>query len=132
MHVSDAESKLLNKRKISDSPPFVGDEGGGVLGWQATELRIILWELIPQSWELATPPPSPMYHSFLNNFFVTETQYFSDMWGGKDANSGFQILFRSRNIRFPGFFNFLAVKLQSACFSYIVLSNSSWLSQEIS
>ena len=62
---------------------------------------IILWELIPQSWELAPPPPER--HSFLSNFFVNETQYFS-LYPFRGRRFWFQILFRSRNI---GFFNFL-------------------------
>ena len=72
-----------------------GKEGVVVGSW------IILWELIPQSWELAPPPPER--HSFLSNFFVNETQYFS-LYPFRGRRFWFQILFRSRNI---GIFNFL-------------------------
>ena len=63
-----------------------------LLGMRAgvAELRIILWELIPQSWELATPPPSAplIFKQFLchgNSIFlgyvgdaISDLKFFSD------------------------------------------------------
>ena len=83
-------NRSLNKRKISDSPPFVGMRAGAVAGSWIEDYSLGIDSTI-----LGTSnPPSlpPVRRSFLNNFFVTETQYFSDMWG--DANFRFQILLR--------------------------------------
>ena len=91
-------NRSLNERKISDSPPFVGMRAGAAAGSWIEDYSLGIDSTI-----LGTSnPPSPLTpvrHSFLNNFFVTETQYFSDMWGGRQfrISNSFQ---SRRNIRF--------------------------------